>query len=98
MGLEILDFIIILSYFILVLIVGFMLSTKARKNLDQYFLGGNKIKWYLLGLSNASGMFDISGVMWTVTILFIYGLKSAWIPWLWPVWNQVFEWFFWQFG
>ena len=28
--------------------------------------------------------------MWTVTILFIYGLKSAWIPWLWPVWNQVF--------
>ena len=68
MGLEILDFIIILSYFILVLIVGFMLSSKARKNLDQYFLGGNKIKWYLLGLSNASGMFDISGVMWTVTI------------------------------
>ena len=59
MGLEILDFIIILSYFILVLIVGFMLSSKARKNLDQYFLGGNKIKWYLLGLSNASGMFDI---------------------------------------
>ena len=90
MGLEILDFIIILSYFVLVLIVGFMLSNKARKNLDQYFLGGNKIKWYLLGLSNASGMFDISGVMWTVTILFIYGLKSAWIPWLWPVWNQVF--------
>ena len=90
MGLEILDFIIILSYFVLVLIVGFMLSSKARKNLDQYFLGGNKIKWYLLGLSNASGMFDISGVMWTVTILFIYGLKSAWIPWLWPVWNQVF--------
>ncbi len=44
----------------------------------------------MLGLSNASGMFDISGSMWTVSILFIYGLKSAWIPWLWPVWNQVF--------
>ncbi len=35
-------------------------------------------------------MFDISGVMWTVAICFVYGLKSAWIPWLWPVWNQVF--------
>ena len=90
MSLEFIDILIILSYFILVLIVGFFLSSRARKNLDQYFLGGNKIKWYLLGLSNASGMFDISGVMWTVTILFIYGLKSAWIPWLWPVWNQVF--------
>ena len=53
-------------------------------------MGGNKINWYFLGLSNASGMFDISGVMWTVTLLFVYGLKSAWIPWLWPVWNQIF--------
>lgn len=58
--------------------------------MESYFLGGNKIKWYFLGLSNASGMFDISGAMWTVTIAFIYGLKSAWIPWLWPVWNQIF--------
>lgn len=67
-----------------------MQSKRASKSLDSYFLGDNKIKWYFLGLSNASGMFDISGTMWTVTILFVYGLKSAWIPWLWPVWNQVF--------
>ena len=85
-----LDYTIIISYFIIVLGVGFWISKFARNNLDQYFLGGNRIKWYFLGLSNASGMFDISGVMWTVTLLFVYGLKSAWIPWLWPVWNQVF--------
>ena len=76
-----LDYAIIISYFLIVLGVGLWISKRARNNLDQYFLGGNKIKWYLLGLSNASGMFDISGVMWTVTLLFIYGLKSAWIPW-----------------
>jgi Na+/proline symporter len=58
--------------------------------MQSYFLGGNTMKWYMLGLSNASGMWDISGTMWTVMILFVYGLKSAWIPWLWPVWNQVF--------
>ena len=85
-----LDYSIIIAYFIIVLGVGLWISKLARNNLGQYFLGGNKIKWYFLGLSNASGMFDISGVMWTVTLLFIYGLKSAWIPWLWPVWNQVF--------
>lgn len=53
-------------------------------------LGGNKLPWYMLGLSNASGMFDISGTMWLVTLGFVYGLKSIWIPWLWPVFNQVF--------
>ena len=44
----------------------------------------------MLGLSNASGMFDISGTIWLVTLMFVYGIKSAWIPWLWPVFNQIF--------
>ena len=90
MHLNGIDYAIVIAYFLIVLGVGFSIAKLARNNLDQYFLGGNKIKWYFLGLSNASGMFDISGVMWTVTLLFVYGLKSAWIPWLWPVWNQVF--------
>ncbi len=44
----------------------------------------------MLGLSNASGMFDISGTMWLVGMMFVYGLKSIWLPWLWPVFNQIF--------
>ncbi len=90
MNLGNIDIIIIIVYIVLVLLLGFYIAKGASKNLKSYFLGGNKLKWYYLGLSNASGMFDISGTMWTVSILFIYGLKSAWLPWLWPVWNQVF--------
>lgn len=84
------DIAIVFAYIVGVLALGFYLSRKASKNLSSYFLGGNELPWYYLGLSNASGMFDISGTMWTVGILFVYGLKSAWLPWLWPVWNQVF--------
>lgn len=90
MILSALDLSIIAFYFVLTLVFGFWISKRASTNVRSYFLGGNSIPWYYLGLSNASGMFDISGTMWTVTILFVYGLKSAWIPWLWPVWNQVF--------
>lgn len=90
MSLSWIDILVICCYIIAIVSVGFYLSKRATKNIDTYFLGGNKIKWYFLGLSNASGMFDISGTMWTVAILFVYGLKSAFIPWLWPVWNQVF--------
>ncbi len=90
MNLHPLDIFIVLLYLIATIFIGFWISKKASKGLSSYFLGDNEIKWYYLGLSNASGMFDISGTMWTVTILFVYGLKSAWIPWLWPVWNQVF--------
>lgn len=90
MSLHPIDIGIVLLYLIITISLGFWVSKKASSSLSSYFLGDNTIKWYYLGLSNASGMFDISGTMWTVTILFVYGLKSAWIPWLWPVWNQVF--------
>ncbi|UJH68795.1 sodium:solute symporter family protein [Allomuricauda sp. SCSIO 65647] len=90
MTLSFWDIAIVAAYVVGVLGLGFYLSKRASKNLESYFLGGNQLPWYYLGLSNASGMFDISGTMWTVGILFVYGLKSAWLPWLWPVWNQVF--------
>ena len=44
----------------------------------------------MLGLSDASDMFDISGTMLLVSMAFLYGFKSVWIPWMWPVFNQVF--------
>ncbi len=90
MNLHWIDIFIIFLYVVAIIYIGFRVSKLASSSLEAYFLGENKLKWYMLGLSNASGMFDISGVMWSVTILFVYGLKSAWIPWLWPVWNQVF--------
>ena len=53
-------------------------------------MGGKKLPWYMLGLSDASDMFDISGTMLLVSMAFLYGFKSVWIPWMWPVFNQVF--------
>jgi SSS family solute:Na+ symporter len=90
MQLHLIDIIIIGLYLISTIFIGFWISKKASKNIRQYFLGGNEIKWQFLGLSNASGMFDISGTMWMVMLLFVYGVKSVWIPWLWPVFNQIF--------
>lgn len=84
------DFLIILIYLFSTVAIGLFLKKQAQKSKSNYMLGGNKLPWYLLGLSNASGMFDISGTMWLVTLLFVYGLKSIWIPWLWPVFNQIF--------
>jgi len=81
---------IIISYMVVIVIAGLILSRRAGQNIDSYFLGGKRIPWYILGVSNASGMFDITGTMWLVTLFFVYGVKSAWIPWVWPIFNQVF--------
>ena len=84
------DVLIITIYITLTLGVGIWISKKASKGLDSYFLGGNSIKWYYLGLSNGSGMFDVSGTAWMVGILFLYGAKSFMFVWIWPIWNQIF--------
>jgi Na+/proline symporter len=71
--------------------IGWYYRKKARRNKESYLLGGKRLPWYLLGLSDASDMFDISGTMWMVALCFVYGFKSIWIPWLWPVFNQIFN-------
>ncbi len=90
MKLAVIDVLIILIYLLATVVIGLVVKKWAGKNKESYLLGGNRMPWYALGLSNASGMFDISGTMWLVTGLFVYGLKSIWLPWLWPVFNQVF--------
>ncbi|SFU43249.1 Na+/proline symporter [Pustulibacterium marinum] len=90
MTLATIDIAIIIGYILVIVLLGYLVSTRKNKDMDSYFLGGKTIPWYILGVSNASGMFDITGTMWMVAIGFIYGLKSVWIPWLWPVWNQIF--------
>lgn len=84
------DLIIIIAYFAIVLIIGILVSKRSIKDIDSYFLGSNTLPWWVLGVSNASGMFDITGTMWLVYLLFVYGMKSVWIPWLWPIFNQIF--------
>ncbi|MDH7605497.1 MAG: sodium:solute symporter, partial [Melioribacter sp.] len=84
------DLLIIIAYFAIILVIGILVSKRAIKDIDSYFLGSNALPWWILGISNASGMFDITGTMWLVYLMFVYGLKSVWIPWLWPIFNQIF--------
>jgi len=90
MRLHALDLCIILGYFVAVVWIGLRVSRRGAKDLDSYFLGGKSIPWYVLGVSDASGMFDISGTMFLVYALFLYGAKSIWLPWMWPTFNQIF--------
>ncbi len=90
MNLQLIDIAILVIYLITMVMIGFYMKNKAKQDKESYLMGGKKLPWYMLGLSDASDMFDISGTMWMVALCFVYGFKSIWIPWLWPVFNQVF--------
>ena len=90
MIINIVDLVIILVYFAVVVTLGILVSKRAIKDINSYFLGSNALPWWILGVSDASGMFDITGTMWLVYALFVYGFKSVFLPWIWPIFNQVF--------
>ena len=74
MHLHPIDIVIIVAYLLTSVLVGYWVSKRASRDLRSYFLGGNVMPWYVLGISDASGMFDISGTMWLVYIMFVYGM------------------------
>lgn len=84
------DIAVIVAFLVTSVLLGYWVSKRASRDTKSYFLGGNVLPWYVLGVSNASGMFDVAGTMLLVYWMFIYGLKSVWIPWMWPVFNQIF--------
>ncbi len=70
------DLIIIIVFLVVVTIIGFMMSKAASGGLDDYFLGGNKIPWWVLGASTATSNFDMSGTMIIVAVVFALGFKG----------------------
>lgn len=90
MGPSGIDLAIVAGFLLTVLAIGVAMRRRAARGVESYYLGERRLPWPLLSLSNAAGMFDVSGTMWLVALCFVYGLKSIWIPWLWPVFNQIF--------
>jgi len=90
MHLHPVDVTIIITYLVAMVVIGFVVTRRASRNLDSYFLAEHSMPWYVLGISDASAMFDLTGTMWLVYNVFIYGMKGAWLPWVWPTFNQVF--------
>jgi Na+/proline symporter len=90
MKIKPIDFLVILTYLIAVTLIGIFLKKQAARSKNDYLLGGKSMPFWMLGISNASGMFDLSGTVWMVATMFVYGVKSIWLPWLWPVFNQIF--------
>jgi len=79
------DYCLIVTYFAIVIGVGFWFQKRASKGLDSYFLGGKSLHWLALAMSGSVSNFDITGTMWIISILYVLGMKSMWHHWMWGV-------------
>jgi SSS family solute:Na+ symporter len=85
------DLAIIVCYLILMSLVGWWSAKKASRNAESYFLAGKSLPWWVIGVAHGSSGVDITGTMWFVMMLFIYGVKATWLLWVWPLFSVVFR-------
>ena len=68
-----------ITYFVIILAISFIISARARKSVEGFFLGGKKLPWYLLGISGMASFVDISGTAFQVAFFFLLGAKGFWV-------------------
>jgi len=81
--LNFVDYTIIALYFVVVVGMGFVYRKRASQDLDAYFLGSKRLPWLWLAMSGSVSNFDITGTMWIISMLFLLGMRSMWIHWMW---------------
>ncbi len=83
LALPAIDQAIIVVYLLGVVALGVIVRKRASRDIDSYFLGGRRTRWWLLGASGSSSYFDITGTMWIVSLFMLYGVKGMWEQWIW---------------
>lgn len=81
MLLNTLDWIIIVFFFVLSLIVGLWATNRAGKSSSQYFLSGRNMPWYLLGFSMVATTFSIDTPNLVADIVRQNGIAGNWVWW-----------------
>lgn len=73
------DYAVIVIYFVLVTAIGLYVTKRASGSINDYFLGGRHIPWYILGISGMATYVDMSGTMLQVSFFYMLGVKGYWV-------------------
>lgn len=81
MQLELIDWIIIVAYFLVVVAIGLMVAKAAGKDTGQFFLGGRQMPWWLLGFSMVATTFSTDTPNLVTDIVRQNGVAGNWVWW-----------------
>ncbi|MBW1296109.1 sodium:solute symporter family protein [Aquimarina litoralis] len=81
MSLSTLDWIIIISFFIIFASIGIAVSKKSGKNASEFFLSGRNMPWWLLGISMVATTFSADTPNLVTDIVRQNGISGNWVWW-----------------
>jgi len=81
MTVSLLDWSIIGLYFIASLTIGLIMSRRASKGMDDFFLGGRKLPWYIAGTSMVATTFAADTPLAVTELVAEKGIAGNWLWW-----------------
>jgi solute:Na+ symporter, SSS family len=81
MRLTSIDWIIIAAYFVLNIAIGLYYRRRALQNVDNFFIGGRKVVWWLAGTSMVATTFAADTPLAVCGIVARNGIAGNWIWW-----------------
>ena len=81
MSLQWIDWLVIILYFVMVLVIGLLSSKQAGKSSAEFFLSGRNMPWWLLGLSMVATTFSTDTPNLVTDIVRTNGVSGNWVWW-----------------
>ena len=81
MQLSTLDWSILIVFFVILLSIGFFASKKAGKSVNEFFLSGRNMPWWLLGISMVATTFSADTPNLVTDIVRTNGVSGNWVWW-----------------
>lgn len=78
---QTLDWIVIALYLVSQLALGFYCEKKSGNSVEDYFLAGRKLTWWLLGTSMVATAFASDTPLFITKLVRQYGVSGAWYYW-----------------
>ena len=78
---QTIDWIVVILYLILTMVLGLYLSGKAAKSLEDFFVSGRSLPWWLAGTSMAATTFSIDTPLYICGVVATRGIAGNWEWW-----------------
>lgn len=69
---------IIVVYLVFLTAMGCYFSRKASQGMEEYFLGGRNLPWWVIGASGMASNLDVTGTMAAISWMFMLGISGYW--------------------
>ena len=81
LSLELLDYAVIIGYFAVLGVVGYIVGKKEKNVSEDYFLAGRSLPWYVVGTSQVASNLSSEQFIGVMGSAFIYGICAAVFSW-----------------